>query len=329
MHFLYHLKLKAYFNFTLYFFPAIIWVMSEKRSYYFERFSESVTRRFEVERFYYRGKTEFQYVECFHNTYFGKVLFLDKKIQSAQIDEYIYHESLVHPGLFTHSSPKRALILGGGEGATLREVLRHQSVAKVTMVDIDRELVELCQKYLPEWSEGAFSNSKTDLIHADAHRYVEETQEKFDVVVSDLTEPLEGGPSLYLFTREFFKEIFDILEEDGLLILQAGSANPCYDHFFCSLAKTLEEVFPLVRPYWTFILSFGVPWGFILASKAEDPLELTEGEVAERMSRRGIRNLKFYNPGYHKALFTLPLYLEKDLNKGRVLTNEQPFIWES
>ena len=221
------------------------------------------------------------------------------------------------------------MILGGGEGATLREVLKHQNVAKATMVDIDRELVELCQKYLPEWSGGAFTDPRTDLIHADARRYVKETHEKFDVVVSDLTEPLEKGPSLYLFTREFFKEIFDVLKEDGLLILQAGSANPSYDHFYCSLAKTLGEFFPLVRPYWTFILSFGVPWGFILASKAEDPLGLTEGEVAERMGRCGIRNLKFYNPGYHKAFFALPRYLEKDLNKGRVLTNENPFIWKS
>jgi spermidine synthase len=316
-------------HFTLYFFLVIILAVSEGKSYYSEKFSGSVTRRFEVDKFYYRGKTKFQYVECFHNTYFGKVLFLDKKIQSAQIDEYIYHESLVHPGLFTHNSPKRVLILGGGEGATLREILKHQSVARVTMVDIDRELVELCQRYLPEWSEGAFSNPKTDLIHTDASRYVEETQEKFDVVVSDLTEPLEEGPSLYLFTQEFFKKIFEILEKDGLLVLQAGSANPSYDQFYCSLVKTLEEVFPLVRPYWTFILSFGLPWGFILASKTEDPLGLTESEVKERMARRGIRNLKFYHPGYHKALFALPLYLEKDLNKGRILTNEKPFIWES
>ena len=316
-------------HFTLYFFLAIILVMPQEKSHYSERFSKSVTRRFEVDRFYYRGKTEYQYVECFRNKYFGKVLFLDKKIQSAQIDEYIYHESLVHPGLFTHNSPKRALILGGGEGATLREILKHRNVAKITMVDIDRQLVELCQEYLPEWSDGAFSNPRTDLIHSDARRYVEKTQERFDVVVSDLTEPLEEGPSLYLFTQEFFNKIFKILEKDGLLVLQAGSANPSYDHFYCSLVKTLEEVFPLVRPYWTFILSFGLPWGFIVASKTEDPIRLTESEVAERMRRRGIRSLKFYNPGYHKALFALPLYLEKDLKKGRVLTNEKPFIWES
>ena len=303
--------------------------MPEEKSYYSEKFSKSVIRRFEVDQFYYRGKTRFQQVDCFHNRYFGKVLFLDKKIQSAQIDEYIYHESLVHPGLLTHNSPQRALILGGGEGATLREVLKHQSVAKVTMVDIDRQLVELCQEYLPEWSDGAFSNPKTEMVYTDAHRYVEETQEKFDVVISDLTEPLEDGPSLYLFTREFFKEIFDVLEEDGLLVLQAGSVNPLYDHFYCSLVKTLEEVFPLVRPYWTFILSFGLPWGFIVASKTEDPLRLIESEVEERMRRREIRSLKFYNHGIHKALFALPLYLEMDLKKGRVLTNEKPYIWEA
>jgi len=302
--------------------------MTREESYYSESFSEYFVRRFKVDKFYYKGKTKYQFIECFYNQFLGKVLFLDKKIQSAQIDEYIYHESLVHPALFTHPAPRKVLVLGGGEGATIREVLKHSTVEKVTMVDIDKDLVKVCQKYLPEWSEGAFSNSKTDLIFGDARRFIEETQERFDVIISDLTEPVEEGPSVHLFTNEFFKEVYKALKVDGLFVLQAGSTDTFYNQFFCSLAKTLEKIFPFVLPYWTFVLSFGMPWGFVLASKKENPLKLDEDEILKRIRNRGIKKLKFYHSGFHKGYFALPLYLIKNLKKGKVLTDKKPFIWE-
>lgn len=315
-------------DFTLYFFLVIIFAMIDEENYYNETYTENVIRRFKIDELYFRGKTDHQYVECFSNQYLGKVLFLDEKIQSAQVDEYIYHESLVHPALITHPEPRHVLILGGGEGATLRETLKHQTVEKATMVDIDKQLVELCQEYLPEWSEGAFSSPKTDLIYGDARRFVEGTQQKYDVIISDLTEPLEKGPSVYLFTQEFFFRIFEILEKDGVFILQAGSTDPVFSQFYSSLARTLERVFPLVRPYWTFVLSFALPWGFILASKSKDPLQLEEEEISKRIRNRKIRRLKFYHSGLHRSYFALPLYLLENLKEGKILTDKKPFIWE-
>ncbi len=315
-------------RFTLYFSLVIIFAMAGEESYFFEPFTESFGRRLKVDKFYYQGKTKYQFVQCFYNKFLGKVLFLDKKIQSAQIDEYIYHESLVHPVLITHPSPRDVLVMGGGEGATIREVLRHSTVEKVIMVDIDRELVELCQKYLPEWSEGAFSNPKTDLIFEDARQFIESTRDKFDVIISDLTEPIKQGPSVFLFTQEFFSRNSEALKEDGLFVLQAGSADPSYNQFFCSLAKTLEKVFPVVRPYWTFVLSFSTPWGFVLASKAKDPLDLREDDIAQRMRERKVSKLKYYHPGFHQSYFALPLYLVESLKQGKVLTDKKPFIWK-
>lgn len=302
--------------------------MAGEKSYFFEPFTESFGKRIKVEKFYYQGKTKYQFVQCFYNKFLGKVLFLDKRIQSAQIDEYIYHESLVHPALITHPSPREVLVIGGGEGATIREVLRHSTVEKVIMVDIDSELVELCQKYLPEWSEGAFSDPKTSLIFEDARPFVKKTREKFDVIISDLTEPIEHGPSVFLFTEEFFSINFKALKEDGLLVLQAGSADPSYNQFFCSLVKTLEKVFPVVRPYWTFVLSFSMPWGFVLASKKKDPLDLLEKDIAQRMRERSVQKLKYYHPGFHQSYFALPLYLLESLKQGKVLTDNKPFIWK-
>jgi spermidine synthase len=296
--------------------------------YYFEPFTDDFSRHFKVDKIDYQGRTKYQLVQFFQSKVFGKILFLDGKIQSAQIDEFVFHESLVHPALITHDAPQKVLIIGGGEGATLRETLRDSSVEKAVMVDIDKKLIELCQEYMPEWSDGAFSDTRTQLIFGDARRYVEKTKQKFDVIISDLTEPVKAGPSVYLFTKEFFKKIFLDLKEEGVFVLQAGSTDPYYYHFFASCTKTLKEIFPLVRPYWTFIFSFGLPWGFILASKNNDPLELDEKKVTQRIRSRGVKNLKFYHPGFHKSLFSLPLYLIKALKKGRILTDKNPFIWE-
>ncbi|MFB0565801.1 MAG: polyamine aminopropyltransferase [Candidatus Aminicenantaceae bacterium] len=303
--------------------------MVDEGFYYFEPFTNNIARYFKVDKVYYQGKTKYQLVQLFHNEVFGKVLFLDSKIQSAQIDEFIFHEALVHPALITHDMPQEVLVIGGGEGATLREILKHAPVDKAVMVDIDKKTVELCQEYLPEWSDGAFTNPKTKLIFGDARKYLERVKHKFDVIISDLTEPVRAGPSIYLFTKEFFEIVFHSLEEDGIFVIQAGSADPYYYHFFTSCKKTLEEIFPIVRPYRTFIFSFSLPWGFILASKKIDPLELQEKEISRRIRSRRIKNLKFYHSAFHKNLFSFPAYLINALKKGRILTDKKPFIWEA
>lgn len=301
---------------------------TDKNLFYTEVFTQDYMRKFRIEKILFEGRTKFQYVQCFSNDLFGKVLFLDKKIQSAQIDEYVYHESLVHPAMMTHPKPQRILVLGGGEGATLREVYRHSTVEGITMVDIDEELVEICKKHLPEWSEGSYEDLRTRLLIGDARQFVEKTQEKFDVIISDLTEPLEEGPSVHLFTKEFYEKIDKILTDSGLFVLQAGSADPTYYKFFTSCAKTLGHVFPIVRPYWTFVFSFGGPWGFIVASKKKDPLDLAKNDLKKRADSRRIKGLKFYNDGLHEGYFALPGYLIKGQEKGRVLTDREPFIWE-
>jgi spermidine synthase len=302
--------------------------MTEEGFYFVERFTENLTRSIKVEKVFYEGKTKYQYVQIFSNELLGKSLFLDKKIQSAEIDEFVYHESLVQPVLLTHPLPRQVLIIGGGEGATLREVLRHDCVRQATMVDIDRKLVDLCQEYLPEWSAGAFSDPRTTLRFGNALKYVDACKKKFDVVISDLTEPIQEGPSVYLFTQEFFKRISHILKEDGLFVLQAGSTDPYYHNFYSSCARTLQTVFPIVRSYWTFMFSFSSSWGFVLASKKKDPLEIEEGKLESRIKARKIKNLRFYHPGIHKGFFALPLYLIKGLRKGTILTDEKPFIWK-
>jgi spermidine synthase len=228
----------------------------------------------------------------------------------------------------THPDPRNVLIIGGGEGATLREVIRHDCVRKVVMVDIDKQLVQLCQEHLPEWSCGSFSDPRTKVVFGDAKKYIEKCSQKFDVIISDLTEPLDKGPSVYLFTEEFYRKITDVLKEDGIFVIQAGSTDILYNQFFSACCRTLEQVFPVVRPYWTFMFSFYSPWGFVMASRGQDPLDCDEKTVTSRIKDRKTGKFVYYHPGIHHGLFALPLYLKKALKKGDVLTRKNPFIWE-
>jgi len=311
-------------------FPSvgIISRMGKDDRFFEEFYSYHYSRKFKIDQLHYQGKTDLQAVCCLSNKFLGKALFLDGQIQSAQLDEFVYHEALVQPALFTHPQPQDVLVIGGGEGATVREVLRHSSVRRVTMVDIDRKLIDVCRKFMPEWSDGAFEDSRTELVFRDAREFLRDSPIKFDIIISDLTEPLDEGPSLYLFTKEFFSEILSSLSEDGLFVLQAGSVDPFFCRLFSSCVKTLESLFPLVRPYWTSVPSFGLPWGFVCASKKEDPLAVEQDLLLDKLKDRRVERLKFFHPGLHHALFELPLYLKEALNEGRILSDENPFIWK-
>ena len=159
----------------------------------------------------YSGKSKYQVIEVLENECFGRCLVLDGKTQSAQFDEFIYHQSLVQPTMVAHPKPEKVFIGGGGEGATAREVLRHNTVKQVTMVDLDQEVVEICQKYLPEHHQGAFDDSRLILKFDDAYEYLKNIEEQFDVIVLDLSDPMDNGPSYLLYTIGFYSMIRDRL----------------------------------------------------------------------------------------------------------------------
>lgn len=303
--------------------------MSDDGLWFLESFTKNQLHSFKVKRIISSHFTKFQKVDIVELEIFGKTLFLNGKIQSAEIDEFIFHESLVLPPLLTHPKPSDVLIIGGGEGATLREVLKDRAVKNAVMVDIDKELVEECRKHLPEWSKGAFEDKRAKVYFEDGKVFVEKLDRKFDLVILDLSEPVEDAPSVELFTREFYQKIYEILKEDGILSVQAGSTDPFYCQFFSSIAKTLETVFPIVRPYWTFVFSFRMPWGFVCASKKYDPLKIDEREIKERMEERGVNSQRFYHEGIHRALFSLPLYLIENIESASIITKDNPFLWKA
>ncbi len=274
--------------------------------------------------------TDYQHVEIVDTYLYGRCLFLDGKLQSSELDEFIYHESLVHPALLTHPNPKKILIVGGGEGATLREVLKHPTVEEVTMIDIDEELVKLCKEYLSDFSQGAFEDPKVKLIFADARKWLEQSSSKWDIIIIDLPEPLPDSPACFLYTREFYSTVHARLTDEGVMVVQAGTTHIGHTGLFASINRTLMETFPVVRAYNVFVPSYQLPWGFSLASKHWDPLSLDSTTLNQRFDERGLEGLRHYNVRYHYGIFSLPGYLEETIEKdGRVVLDDNPYYWEA
>ena len=260
-------------------------------------------------------KTRFQMVDIIDTQNLGRVVILDKKVQSAELDEFIYHEALVHPAMITHPNPKNVLILGGGEGATLREVLKHTTVQKVVMVDIDEEFVHLCKKYLKKWHRGSFKDKKVELLFLDAMEYMKKTECTFDIIIADISDPIEEGPALKIYTKEFYALVKKVLAPKGIFVTHATEVHyAMYKSTADNILNILNNIFPGVKLYFEYIPSFICLWGFALASLQYNPEKISSKTIERRLQKRKIKNLHYYNAEIHKRMFTLPACLKRFLN---------------
>lgn len=280
-----------------------------------------------IDTIVFSRQTQFQQVEILDTKSYGRCLVLDGKMQSSEVDEFIYHEALVHPAMLTHPHPEKVFIVGGGEGATLREILRHNTVRKVLMVDIDQEVVESCKLHLPQWHQGSFDDPRAEVRYLDARKYLEETDEVYDIIVIDISEPVEEGPAYLLYTREFYQLIMERLGPDGMISLQAGTVAPSNLLNFSAIYQTLKSVFPVVSPYHASIPSFGLPWGFALASKRSDPRTLDPREIDRRIGGRISGELRFYDGETHLGQFNLPKQVRIQMQKQeRIIEDNYPLF---
>jgi spermidine synthase len=292
-----------------------------------DKINENFLQLYRTDEVVYSGRTAYQSVKVVRTRTFGLCLVLDGKIQSSEKDEFIYHEALVQPAMIAHPQPETVFIAGGGEGATLRQVLRHRTVKKAVMVEIDEEVTALSRRYLPALSSGAFEDKRTELHHLDARRYLENSRDKYDVIIIDLPDPIEKGPAYRLFTREFYKIVLARLTANGLIAVQAGSASPTELLNFTVVTNTLKSVFPVVVPFTAYVPCFGGPWGFCLASRRTDPSRFPPPEVAKRIAARSLRRLKFYDGLTHRNMFSLPVYVREALAKQRrIITDKKPLF---
>jgi spermidine synthase len=283
---------------------------------------------FAVDRTVAKQRTAMQDVEIVETPSYGKMLVLDGLVQSAEDDEHSYHEALVHPGMIAHDDPREVLIIGGGEGATLREVLRYRSVERATMVDIDAELVEMCREHLESWHQGSFDDPRAELIIGDGRAFLETTDRTFDVVICDITDFLDHGPALRLYTKQFYELVAARLNPGGVLIVQALETSNMDPEEHATLVRTVGEAFPLVRSYMTFIPSFMYLWGFLIASDRIDPSALTEEEVDARLESRLTGELRSYDGITHRGYFSIPKDLRALIAEpGPVLDDDTIMVW--
>ena len=284
-----------------------------------------------IDNVVYSGQTKFQHVEVLDLKGSGRCLVLDGKVQSTERDEFIYHEAMVHPPLILHPHPRKVCIVGGGEGAILREVLTHHSAERALMIDIDEEVVKICQRFLPSLHKGSFDDPRVEVIFGDARKYLEGTKESFDVIILDLTDPLPGGPSSLVYTREFYSLVRERLLGGGIVTVQAGCSSLENISVFTQVNHTLASVFPYVFPYEVNIFSFGSNWGFSLASGDDyDPLSLAPEEIDLRVGERITGKPRFYDGITHHGMFSLPKYLRQGIEREkRIISDESPLedIW--
>ena len=252
------------------------------------------------------GQSSFQRIEVVESLDFGRMLVLDGVINLTERDEFVYHEMLAHVPLFSHPNPKKVLIVGGGDGGTAREVLKHEGINRIQQVEIDGEVIAISKKYFPSLGL-ALGHPKMNVLIMDAVKYVREIGEKFDIILIDSTDPVieqsEG-----LFTGSFYMDCLNALTEQGILAAQVGDITFETD-LVTSIFTRLKEVFPVVRIYLAPIPSYTmVPYSFAFCSKTIEP---KTGSASLRRIGRGFQ-ARYYNPQIHHAAFALPEHLRED-----------------
>ena len=290
--------------------------------WYLETILPDLMMMFRIRQVLYAGNTAYQMVEVLDSEVFGRSLVLDGKTQSTERDEHIYHEALVHPAMLLHPEPRSVFVGGGGEGGTLREALAHRSVERVVMLDLDKEVVDLCRRFLPQHHQGAFDDSRVELRHADARGYLQDCGECFDVMIMDLVDPLEGGTAYLLYTEEYYQIVKSKMNPGGILVTQSGPAGLThYQECFTTIVKTLANTFKHTAPCQVHVPAFQTLWGFTLASDSALP-KPSDGEVDRLIATRVNKELKFYDGETHRNMFALPKFLRQGIQQESRLNRD-------
>lgn len=255
----------------------------------------------------------------------GTALVLDGNWQSCTGDEFLYHEPLVQPAMLQHGSPHRVLVLGGGEGATLREALRWKTVEQAVMVDIDGQVVESCKEHLAEMHQGAFDDPRVELVIGDAVDYLDSTDTTWDVVICDLSDPIEDGPSFKLFTKEYFEKVARILAADGAMGIQAGPVGPADLQTHARLIHTLATVFEHVCSYATHLPTFASPWGLALASNRPIDQAPNPSDIDATLKGKTRGGLRMFDGRTLLGMLQPPLHVREAIRREKkIFTLEQP-----
>ncbi|MHB9143976.1 MAG: polyamine aminopropyltransferase [Symbiobacteriia bacterium] len=247
-------------------------------------------------------QTEFQNLAVVDTAQYGRMLVLDGCVMTTEKDEFVYHEMIAHVPLFTHPNPKDVLVVGGGDGGVIREVLKHASVDRAVLAEIDPKVIERSREWLPSIS-GALSSERCELMVGDGIAHVREHKQAYDVIISDSTDPI--GPAVGLFEESYYLSCWEALRDDGIFVAQTESPF-LHPELIRETYQKIASVFPITRLYLATIPTYpGSLWSFTLGSKAHDPLGDTRLLLSLPIET------KYYSPAIHKAAFTLPPFVER------------------
>jgi spermidine synthase len=297
-----------------------------------EEMSKDFWQSFAVKQLIFQGKSAFQQIEVIDtNTACGKILILDNMIQDSDVADPIYHETIVHPTMLAHPNPKTVFVGGGGEGSTIREVLRHKSVEKVVMVDIDALVIDVCKRHLPQWNRGSFDDPRVQLHFEDGKAYLENSTEQFDVVILDFCDPIEESELCRaLYTKEFYETVKRRMTPGGVLITQSGYCDESLPAMFSPVHHTLKSVFANVSPIACYIPSFCCTYGFNIASDNESIRRLgslSAEEVDASISSRIAGPMVHYDGITHRNISSLSRQIRQLLEScTRIITVDNPVV---
>lgn len=273
---------------------------------YTETLYDSYGQAFHVDKLYFENKTDHQHLVIFENAMFGRVMALDGIIQTTEADEFIYHEMLTHVPLLAHGEVKDVLIVGGGDGGILREVCKHTSVENITQVEIDDQVIDMCKQYLPNHSAGAYDDPRVNIVIDDGAKFVKNTEQRFDLIISDSTDPI--GPGDVLFTDDFYANCKKALKPNGVLVTQNGVAFMQLDE----VTTTNSRLAPYFKDHHFYSAAIPTYIGGIMTfAWATDNTELRNIDLSTVTERFKAANIvtRYYNPEIHKASFALPQYI--------------------
>jgi len=251
-------------------------------------------------------RSPFQDVEVHDSKPFGKLFRLDGYFMTSEKDEFFYHENLVHMAALAHSAPRHALIVGGGDGGSAEELLKHPSIERVTVAEIDASVVDISRKHLTSVHRGSLDDARVDVRIEDGFAFVRNARDRFDLIVLDLTDP--GGPSTPLYTVDFYGACAARLAEGGAMTLHIASPVAHPDRIRAGLVA-LRQVFPIVRPYLASIPLYGGLWMMACCSATLDPAALEASDIDDRIAERRLSDLQLYNGAMHRAALALPNFV--------------------
>ncbi|MEQ1515505.1 MAG: polyamine aminopropyltransferase [Usitatibacteraceae bacterium] len=252
-------------------------------------------------------RTPYQLIEVFDTPALGKLMRIDGANMTSERDEFFYHENLVHPAAIAHASPRKVLIVGGGDGGSSEEILKHPSVERVVLAELDQGVIDIAKKYFHSVHRDVFENPKLDVRIVDGAAFIKTTKHEFDLIYLDLTDPI--GPAAALYTQDFFRDCRSALAAGGALALHIGSPFAQPERVASSM-RILRAAFSRVAPYFVHIPSYGAVWGFAVASDAIDPRTLDSRAVEQALTQRGIGDRQYYDGRTHEAMLALPGYIK-------------------